>query len=168
MSVPREQAKTHLQRQIDAIADLKTRKYDNPDFQPWRQQTLRIVKRIFGEQSDHQQQFSSIFEVGVVRAGLPDSSYQVPYENGLAEAESTLKSFIEELDLFDTSPSMDCPKCKSQDVMYLEIDEVGGHKYSLAIPKIAGAEWKTGKKAAFFKCGKCQTVFYTEAQKRAP
>jgi hypothetical protein len=49
---------------------------------------------------------------------------------------------------------------------YLEIREVGSKKYNLAIPQVAGLEWKSRKKVAYFKCKKCQSVFYTEPFKQ--
>lgn len=163
MSVSKDQAKKLLQRQVEGIAELKTKKFDTPDLEPWRQQTLRIIKRVFGEQSDHEKQFGSIeFGFVTIVAGMPESAFGKAYERGLARAESTLRSFVDELDLFESSPSMECPKCNNHEVTFLTIDEVGSQKYKLAIPQVAGVEWERGKKAAFFMCGTCQCVFYTE------
>ena len=168
MSVSKEDAKRLLQRQMDAIALLRTRPHYPPEFEPWREQTRRIVKRIFGEKSDHQQQFGSIeFGLSFFTSGTPDSAWEEAYQRGLSKAEATLKSFMEELDLFEQASGLSCPKCRGVESKYLEIGEVGSRKYSLAIPQVAGIEWKSGEKVAYFICKKCKTVFFTEPFKRS-
>lgn len=99
-SVPKDTAKELLQRQIGVIPGLKAKKHNSPDFEPWRRQTLRIIKRIFGDDSDNARQFDSIyFYPMIVTSSTPESAYQTVYEEGLAQAEATLKSFVNELDL---------------------------------------------------------------------
>ncbi len=99
MSVPKDEARKLLQRQNDAIASLRTKKNYPPEFEPWRQRTLRIVKRIFGEESDHAKQFSAItYGLSIVTDATPESRWQEAYEKGLMQAEYTLKSFIDELE----------------------------------------------------------------------
>lgn len=167
LSVSKGDAKRLLQRQIDNIAQLGTKPHYPPEFEPWRQQTHRIVKRIFGEHSDHAKQFDSIsFGLPIFTDSTPDSAWEEAYQKGLTNAEVTMKSFIDELDLFDQSPALACPKCGATEANYLEIDTVGSKKYNLAIPQVAGVEWKTGKKVAYFMCNKCQCVFYTEPFKQ--
>jgi hypothetical protein len=80
----------------------------------------------------------------------------------LLKAKATITSFIDELDLFPETPSQVCPKCHSPSVTFLDIDEVGSKKYSVAIPRIAGAQWRTGKKVAYYKCNNCKSIFYSE------
>lgn len=167
MSLRKEDAKRLLQRQISSIQELKTKNHDAPEFEPWRQQTLRIIKKVFGEKSDQAKQFDSIgFGLIAFSSETPDSAWQEAYIRGVADAEATLKSFIDELDLFDQAPSLACPKCNSPNVTFLEITEVRSRKYSLAFPQIAGAEWQTGKKVAYFSCNSCKSVFYTEPFKQ--
>lgn len=127
-----------------------------------------MVKKIFGEQSDHAKQFDDItYGLPIFTDSTPKSAWQKAYENGLTKAEYTLNSFIDELDLFEPSHALGCPKCSSTDVFFLEIGEVGSKKYKLAVPQIAGAEWQTGTKVAYFNCKRCKSVFYSEPFKQA-
>jgi len=99
-SIDKDTARELLQRQIEVIPGLKAKKHASPDFEPWRRQTLRIIKRIFGGDSDNAKQFDSIFFYPlVVTSSTPESEYQEVYEEGLTIAETTLRSFINELDL---------------------------------------------------------------------
>jgi len=154
-------SKQLLERQIRAIQDFKAKKRFAPEFEPWRQQTLRFIKKIFGEKSDHVKQFDSIsYDLDVM--GMEESEYEEAYREGLQTAEVTLKSFVEELDLFPDTSVRTCPKCHVSDVRFLEIDEVGSKKYKLAFPQVAGVEWQTGKKVAYYSCNNCKTIFYVE------
>jgi len=101
-SVPKDTAKTLLQRQVEKIPDLRAKGHRNPEFEPWRQQTLRIIKRIFGGSSDQAKQFDSIgFGLIAFTNRTPESAWEEAFQRGLAKSEGTLKSFAEELDLFE-------------------------------------------------------------------
>jgi hypothetical protein len=163
MSISKESSRQLLERQIHAIQELKGKNRFPVEFEPWRQQTLRVIKKIFGEKSDHAKQFDEIaFDLRFFSSGTPKSRFDEAYQEGLAIAEATLKSFIQELDLFPNVSVRTCPKCHSSDVAFLEIDEVGSKKYRLSIPQLAGAEWHTGKKVAYYSCNSCKRVFFTE------
>lgn len=167
LSLTKDEAKTLLQRQIDIIKQLKMKSHYPPEFEPWRKQTLRIIERVFGPKSDHAKQLDSIsFGLSFFTNGTLDSEWEKAYQEGLVNAEFTLKSFIDELDLFDKTNTMVCPKCGRNNAAFLEISQIGSKKYSVAVPQVAGAEWHSGKKAAFFMCNNCQAVFYTEAFKQ--
>jgi len=101
-SIPKDTAKTLLQRQVEKIPDLRAKGRRNPEFEPWRQQTLRIIKRIFGESSDQAKQFDSvIFGLMAFTNRTPESAWGEAFQRGLVNSEVTLKSFAEELDLFE-------------------------------------------------------------------
>jgi len=140
-----------------------SKKASSPEFEPWRQQTIRVIKRIFGDKSGHAEQFERIsYGLQIWTTGTPESAWQEAFESGLAEAQASLKSFLDELEMFPRSGSLSCPKCNSTDVRFLEIDETGSRKYTLAIPQIAGVELKSGKKVAYHQCNSCKIVFYAE------
>jgi len=102
ISVSEENAEKLLQQQIDEIADLETRKYDLASLVPWREKTLRIVKRIFGPASDQARQFDSIQfgSRGLADYYTTETELEGRYKRGLARAKTTLESFISELDMF--------------------------------------------------------------------
>ena len=163
LSISKEDAEDLLRRQRWRIYYLKFKKQVPPEFEPWRQQTLRIIKKIFGEKSDHAIQFDSITYFLKSRTPLtPESASREAYKEGLLKAEATIDSFIDELDLFPETPAQVCPKCHSPSVTFLEIGEVGSKKYSLAIPQIAEAQWQTGRKVAYYNCNSCKATFFSE------
>ena len=82
------------------IPELKAKSCYPPEFEPWRQQTIRIIRKIFGGSSGQAQEFESIsFGLIVSSTSTPDSAWQGAYEEGLSVAEISLRSFVDELDL---------------------------------------------------------------------
>jgi hypothetical protein len=102
ISAPPNNAKKLLQQQIGKISGLQAREHDNVSLEPWRKQTVRIIKKIFGDSSDQARQFESIQFTSrdLVDHYVTESELQVRYKQGLATAKATLESLIWELDMF--------------------------------------------------------------------
>lgn len=101
-ALSKDAARALLQRQADRIARLRGKDYRCPDLEPWRRQTLRIVERIFGKDSDQVTQFGDV-EFGLIAGEIytTPQEWQKAYDRGLDKTEATLKSFDEELDLLE-------------------------------------------------------------------
>jgi hypothetical protein len=102
ISAPQDRAKKMLQGQIDKISGLLMLKHDNVSLEPWRNQTVRIIKTIFGDSSDQAKQFESIqfTSRGLIDYYVTEPELQERYKRGLATAKATLESLIWELDMF--------------------------------------------------------------------
>jgi hypothetical protein len=158
-----DEAKKLIDRQISELEKLRG-KYNRrmpASHEPWRQQTRRILGRIFGEESPQVEQFMDVEFAYQSIVGY--DAERARYDEGLDIARATLESFKTELDLLPPPVKLKCSKCGSNDLKFLEIAEIGGAKYKVAVPmQIVGAEWAKGKKAAYYQCQGCNTVFYTE------
>jgi hypothetical protein len=59
-----------------------------------------------------------------------------------------------------------CPNCHSTwNTEFLELAEVGSMKYSGAIPQVAGIEKESRQLMAYYKCNRCNIVYYSKPAK---
>ena len=57
---PKSKAIERLQRTLDAIPELRDLQSGSPKFMEWREGTLGVISRTFGDNSDHIKGFKSI------------------------------------------------------------------------------------------------------------
>ena len=98
VSASKDDGRKLLQKQLDQIQQLR-KVPSSRGFERWRQRTLRIVKNIFGKSSAHLKLFDSI-RYGQIRLLSKKPGMYIPkyYLKGLDRAESTIRSFIDELE----------------------------------------------------------------------
>ena len=88
-----------LEKQKYLIASLKGhRKKDINGFDLWNRNTHVAIKKIFGEGSDHEKEFSEIrYSLGFFSSSTPSSKFDDAYNRGLDRAFSMLESMIHEI-----------------------------------------------------------------------
>lgn len=88
-----------LEKQKYLIASLKGhRKKDINGFDLWNRNTHVAIKKIFGEGSDHEKEFSELrYSLGFFSSSTPDSKFDDAYNRGLDRAFSMLESMIHEI-----------------------------------------------------------------------
>jgi len=88
-----EQAIPLLRVQLQEAVE--TLRYDDPDVYGWEISTRRIVKRTFGERSEHANQFG----IKVTHARQSDKEAQVEHVENINFKKGLLRAFIKELDI---------------------------------------------------------------------
>jgi hypothetical protein len=91
-------ATSKIQLQINAIAPLRQQPRFSPDFKLWQRNTEIAIEKIFGSDTRHIKDFTSIsYSLSFGGSGIPDSEYQNRYLKGLETAKSILQSMLEEI-----------------------------------------------------------------------
>ena len=90
----REAAIKRLQRQLDAIPELKNLRYGSPAFTEWKRNTKVAITYTFGESAEQVKEFEAI---GYFAYVISEQLEQQAYIQGLDEAASTLRSMIHEI-----------------------------------------------------------------------
>ncbi len=100
-NMARAEALTRLEESIDQCRSLKGGSTDTQDFKVWHRNTSVALRYIFGEQSDHLEEFQNIsYTPWVYVSGMTDADFRPPYEAGLNRAEAMLLSMHEEIEEF--------------------------------------------------------------------
>lgn len=88
-----------LQRQIDEINNISSRKDDSPEFNSRKAKTNRILESIFWKDSSYQKDFWSIsYRPWAISYDTTDEEMQVAYLQWLYEAKLLLGWMLEEID----------------------------------------------------------------------
>lgn len=85
-----------LRKLITGAGDAWGAQYQSPIFEKWRRNTRLAIGRIFGEMSQHMQEFESINYWNPDHLGFP-TIQRNDYQNGLAMAKALLESMSEEI-----------------------------------------------------------------------
>ncbi len=105
----KQKAANILQKQLDEVQDLRELNPDDPTFKLWKENCLTIFKEIFPDQDDWHYNFSwSAFRINRIKT-IEESGYYSPedkeaYEEGLQNAEVTIKAALNKLELFGYTP----------------------------------------------------------------
>lgn len=85
-----------LKRSLDAIPDLKQRR---DGFGKWRRDTEIAITNTFGETTRHSEDFKNIrYSLFMFSSSTPDSAFHQAYVSGLENADSILRSMIDEIE----------------------------------------------------------------------
>lgn len=160
--------KREVQRQIDRISDLKSKRAYPDEFEPWRAQTERVLAQVFGETSLQVTQFRGIhYGPVIVSTSDTDAVFDNHYHRGLSEAKMLLASFIEDLDESKGGSEknvLTCPQCKAVEVDYLELRPSGATEIQGGLHLFGGRK-KNIKTLAYYRCRICNNVFSIEPVK---
>lgn len=96
--LPKSQAIEKLQRQFAEIDPLLRIHRGSPEFKRWHRNTEIAIENVFGHDTRHIKDFTSLrYSLSVFSSGTPDSEFQLAYQRGLANAQQVLRSMIEEI-----------------------------------------------------------------------
>ena len=97
-----------LQTQLELVPIIKSKPRFSPEYKKWHRDTQVAIQNIFGESTRHIKDFDEIhYSPMAWYSGMPDSVDQERYLEGLTEAESVIKSMIDEIrEFWDDSPSL--------------------------------------------------------------
>jgi hypothetical protein len=111
----KEKAIEKLHQQIAVILELKKKVRFCPEFKKWHRDTQVLIEKIFEEGNRHTKDFDKIrFSLSMATNRTPESSWQEAYQNGLDDADSILRSFIDEInDYWDDKTTDSCGDCLS-------------------------------------------------------
>jgi hypothetical protein len=92
------QAIEKLQRQLTQVDALLRLRRGSPEFKRWHRNTEIALENVFGSDTRHIKDFTSLrYSLGVFSNATPDSAFQEAYQRGLANAQQVLRSMIEEI-----------------------------------------------------------------------
>jgi hypothetical protein len=110
----KERAVELLQKQIDLIPTIKQLERFSQDFNKWQRDTQIIIEKIFGNNTRHHNDFDGIsYSPWAYTSNTPDYTFQKRFVSGMEDANSILKSMIDEIiefsditdnDFVDVSP----------------------------------------------------------------
>jgi predicted nucleotide-binding protein len=97
-----------LQKELDAIPSLTNHRATDPEYQKWARNVKVAILYIFGDNSDHINDFGRIrFSIPrLTSAPISDSANQRTFSKGLNSAKSILESMIEEIESFWSSENV--------------------------------------------------------------
>lgn len=88
-----------LDKLIEEIDHLKDTDWRKPDYEVWKGQVIRVVKRIFGENSDYTKGIIDVLNPSmIVSTDTPDSYFESIHVNTLDSAKLHLKAYLTELE----------------------------------------------------------------------
>jgi hypothetical protein len=95
-----EQAIERLERQLIPIADVKRFQRESPEFKKWHRDTEVAIERIFGPDTRHIKDFTSIhyfLSLRYATSSNPATQHHKAYTDGLDKAAAVLHSMIDEI-----------------------------------------------------------------------
>jgi len=96
--LPKAQAIEKLQRQLAEIDPLLRLRRGSPEFKRWHRNTEVAIENVFGHDTRHIKDFTSLrYSLGVFSNSTPDSDFEAAYQRGIANARQVLQSMIEEI-----------------------------------------------------------------------
>ena len=109
MIMDKQQAADVLQKQLEIIPSLFELNPDHSDFKLWKENCLTIFKEIFPENKDWQYNFEwqgfRVLRVKMAEeVGYYSEEDKAAYEEGLQNAEVTIKAALNKLELFGIKP----------------------------------------------------------------
>ncbi len=94
----KSQAITKLQQQAGLIDDLSRGQRHSPEFKRWHRNTEVAIENIFGKETRHSKDFTSIgYGLSAFTSNTPDSAFEEAYRRGLSNARQILESMTEEV-----------------------------------------------------------------------
>jgi hypothetical protein len=88
-----------LHKLIEQIDTLKATDWEKPDYEVWKGKVIRLVKRIFGENSDYTKEIMDVLNPSmIVTTDTPDSYFERIHINTLDSARLHLKAYLTELE----------------------------------------------------------------------
>ena len=87
-----------LRKILSQISDLERIPQNSPAFKKWHRDARVAIENIFGKDSSHIADFTSIkYHLGIFSSATPNSQFKEAYLEGLYSARSVLESMIEEI-----------------------------------------------------------------------
>ncbi|WP_441288003.1 5'-methylthioadenosine/S-adenosylhomocysteine nucleosidase family protein [Sorangium sp. KYC3313] len=87
-----------LQRQIDAIADVRRAGRGSPEFTKWHRHTAVVIGKIFGEDHENGERFNQIsYTPAALGSRGTTQVFEQRFLNGLGDAQAVLESMIAEI-----------------------------------------------------------------------
>ena len=102
-TAPKEIAIGRLQRQLDAIPELKQLRRGSPEFTEWQRNTRVAIAYTFGEESSQNEEFQDIEYSPFIFTG-GENYFQGAYIRGLDSAAAKLRSMIREVQEYWDDP----------------------------------------------------------------
>jgi hypothetical protein len=97
------QAIQKLQRQLVEIDPLQRIRRGSPEFTRWHRNTEVAIENIFGRDTRHVKDFTSLeYDLSFCTSETLESDFQAAYGQGLAKAQQVLHSMIEEIEEYWT------------------------------------------------------------------
>ena len=96
---PKSKAIERLRKALNEIPELEELSTDSPKFKLWRRNTELAIQNIFGSETPHSQEFTTIsYSAG--RLYIENAQYRIyqDYLKGLGSAASLLMSMIDEVE----------------------------------------------------------------------
>lgn len=96
--LPKSQAIEKIQRQLAEIDSLLRMRRGSPEFKRWHRNTEIAIENVFGHDTRHIKDFTSLrYSLSAFTNLTPDSTFQDAYRRGLENAQQVLRSMIEEI-----------------------------------------------------------------------
>jgi hypothetical protein len=87
-----------LQRRIGLLEDLKAKRRFPHEFEKWHRDTEIAIENIFGDNSRHVEDFTSIhYDLPIASTATPDYKFDEYYRRSLDSAAAVLNSMIDEI-----------------------------------------------------------------------
>jgi nucleoside phosphorylase len=112
----KSEALSRLQRQIDAIADVRRAGRGSPEFTKWQRHTAIVISKVFGEDHENGERFNRISYIPAVQGSRGTTQvFEQRFLNGLGDAQAILESMIAEIQDFwpDTTSATSEPSTKA-------------------------------------------------------
>lgn len=98
-----------LEQRMKEIEVIRKLRRFSPEFKRWRRDTEVAIERIFGGASRHLGDFCEVaYSVGI-SIGDSESTYELEFQTGLAEANSVLSSMVDEIKTYGISSKASQP-----------------------------------------------------------
>ena len=97
-SLDKAEAVEKLKRQQDSLRSLNAADTSSPDFKKWKRDTEVALAHIFGAESRHCGDLSSVSYLGGLYIGATEADFEQAFRKGAEHADALLQSMIEEIE----------------------------------------------------------------------
>lgn len=116
-----------LNKIIDGIRELYDKKRGSAEFNSWLKQSEIILLKIFEKEPLYVENFKSIrYSLSAWTMSTPDYKFDEAYRRGLDEANTLIKSYIENIEMFEEDSDEGVLKTKKIDINSNEVFIVHG------------------------------------------
>jgi hypothetical protein len=107
----KQEAIQKLRRQLELVGRLHSTPRNSPEFQKWRRDTEVAIENIFGGDTRHLRDFSSIrYTPGSYSMRDAEAAFNEAFRKGLQNAQAILSSMVEEVEEYWIATEQDAPK----------------------------------------------------------
>src|SRR5690625_7718021 len=98
-TIGKQEAIERLRAQSEIAKELKRQRADSQDFKKWLRDTEVLIEYIFGSDTRHKTDFTSVSYTPIAwTSSMPDSYFDKVYRDGLGSAQQVLASMISEVE----------------------------------------------------------------------